>query len=383
MSVWQTHFRRELRRILRDRRILLTMLGGPFLYAFLFGGVYWQGRISEIHIVIVDQDHSALSRDLSSALLAGESVSLAFYGDSVTDFYDAAKRERAYACVVIPKNFERDTLAGRQGRIAVILDGSNILIGNMTSRAITRTIASYRVDAHARRLMASGMSRARATAASAPIRPALRILFNPASHYSFFILVGLVLIALQQVTRMGAAISLSIESEPGNRCELARIGGHPGTLLSAKLAAATVMVLPIAYVAIRLPFDLFGSPFHGNWLVAYAILTVFVLMQILVGYGISGVCGSAIFSLHILLFVSVPLFTLTGFTWPSYAMPQWAQTVSWLIPLTHVTDVFRKMALMGAGPGSLWPHLAVLLAWLPITIVWGYWGLRRQTAVRK
>jgi hypothetical protein len=41
--------------------------------------------------------------------------------------------------------------------------------------------------------------------------------------------------------------------------------------------------------------------------------------------------------------------------------------------------MFRKMALMGADLQYLWPHIAVLVAWLPVSIVWGYWGLRRQT----
>lgn len=324
-----------------------------------------------------------MSRDLARALLASENLSLAFYGASAADFHEAAKRDRAYACVVIPKDFERDLLRGRQGRVAVILDGSNILIGNMISRAIGAAIASYRAGTRARRLMASGVSRARAAAAAAPVRAVVRPLFNPASHYSFFILAGLVLVALQQVTRMGAAISLSLDSEAQNRSELARIGGRPMTVLTAKVAATAIVALPAAQVAIRLPFDLFGCPFHGNWFLASVILTGYVIMQILVGYGVSGICGSAVFSLHVLLFASVPLFTLSGFTWPSYAMPGWLQTISWFIPLTHITGVFRKMALMGAGAGSLRPHLAVLLAWAPVSVFWGYWGLKRQTAPQK
>ncbi len=382
MSAWRTHFRRELRRLLKDRRILATMLGGPFLYAFLFGGVYQKGRIGEIPIVIVDEDHTALSRDLSRALLANEALSLAFHGNSIADFHDAAKRELAYAAVVIPKGFEKDTRAGRQAKVAVVLDGGNVLIGNMVSRAIARTTATYRAAAQAKRFMSHGMPRAAAEAAALPIRPEVRVLFNPASHYSYFILVGLVLMALQQVTRIGAAISLSLDREPETRRELAAIGGGVGTFFTAKLAATATAALPIAFVAIRIPFDLFGSPFGGDWFLAYGILTLFVLMQILAGYGISGICGSATFSLHVLLFASVPLFALAGFTWPAYAMPEWLQTVSWLIPLTHITTVFRKISLMGAGPGVLWPHLAVLLAWFPITLVWGYWGVKRQTSLR-
>lgn len=383
MSIWMRLFRRELKRLLTDRRILVIMLAGPFFYAFLFGGVYWQGRVREIPIVIVDQDHSEMSRDLARALLASENLSLAFFGASAADFFEAAKLGRAYACVVIPKDFQRDLLRGRQGRVAVMLDGSNILIGNMLTRSIGATIATYRAEMRTRRIMAGGVPRARAVALAAPIQTVVRPLFNPASHYSYFILAGLVIVALQQVIRMGAAISLSLDSDPANRSELARIGAEPLTLLTAKVAATAALVLPAALVAIRLPFDLFGSPFRGNWLLAFAILTVFAIMQILIGYGVSGICRSALLSLHALLLFSVPVFMLSGFTWPSYAMPGWLKILSWLIPLTHVTDAFRKIALMGAGVKSLWPHLAVLMAWLPLSVLWGYWGLKRQTALRR
>jgi ABC-2 type transport system permease protein len=381
MSIWKRLFRRELKRLLTDRRIVVIMLAGPFFYAFLFGGVYWQGRVREIPIVIVDQDHSEMSRDLSRALLASENLSLAFFGTSTADFFEATKRGRAYACVVIPKDFQRDILRGRQGRVAVLLDGSNILIGNVLTRSISAVIAAYRTEARARRLMAGGVSRARAAASAAPIQAVVRPLFNPASHYGYFILAGLIIVALQQVVRIGAAISLSLDAGSAARAELARIGGHPMTLLTAKVAATAALMLPAAFVAIRLPFDLFGSPFRGNWLLAFAILTVFVIVQILVGYGVSGICRSALLSLHALLLFSVPAFILSGFTWPSYAMPGWLKTLSWLIPLTHVTDAFRKIALMGAGAQSLWPQLAVLIAWLPLSVLWGYWGLKRQTAL--
>jgi len=383
MSIWKRLFRRELKRLLTDRRILVIMLAGPLFYAFLFGGVYWNGRVREVPIVIVDQDHSKMSRDLAHALLASENLSLAFFGASAADFLEAAKQGRAYGCVVIPKDFERDILRGDQGRVAVILDGSNILIGNMLTRSIGAAIATYRTETRARRLMASGVSRARATAVAAPIQTVVRPLFNPASHYSYFILAGLVIVALQQVIRMGAAISLSLDSDPANRSELARIGGRPVTLLTAKVAATATLALPAAFVAIRLPFDLFGSPFRGNWLLAFAILSVFVVTQILVGYGVSGICGSALLSLQALLLFSVPVFMLSGFTWPSYAMPGWLETLSWLIPLTHITDAFRRIALMGAGVQSLWPSLAVLIAWVPVSVLWGYWGLKRQTALNQ
>lgn len=376
MRTWRRQFSRELRRIFTDKRIFVTLLGGPLLYGLLFGCIYSAGRIRHVPILIVDQDHSALSRDLTNALLASDNLSRAFHAQSPAEFNTAVRREQAYACVVIPENFQRDVVRGTGGKIAVLIDGSNVLIGNVASRTISSTIASYRTGARSHRLMMSGMARTSALNTALPIQAVVRPLFNPASHYGFFVLVGLVIVALQQVTRMGTAIALNLESEPGNAAELVRIGGKLWIILSAKTAATTVAVLPVALIALRLPFDLFGSPFRGSWLLAIALLVLFIVMQVLIGYGIAGLCRSALVSLHGLLFASVPLFLLAGFTWPAYAMPHWVQAVSWLIPLTHLLDILRKMALMGAGMSALWPHMVLLAAWLPIAVAWSYWALR-------
>jgi ABC-2 type transport system permease protein len=378
MKTWRQHFVRELRRIFTDKRIFITMLGGPLLYGLLFGGVYSAGRIRQVPILIVDQDHSALSRDLTASLLASENLSLAFDAKSPDEFPRAARRDQAYACVVIPENFQRNVMRGAEGRIMAMIDGSNVLVGNVATRTISTILSSYRVEARSRRFMSSGMAHARALKKALPIQTVIRPLFNPASHYGIFVLIGLVIVAIQQVMRMGTAVALSLETEPGHAASFLKIGGKPWVILSAKVAATIAAVLPVAWIAIRLPFDLFGSPFRGSWLLAVVLLTIFIAMQVLIGYGIAGICRSALTSFQVLLFVSIPSFLLAGFTWPTHAMPHWMQVISGLIPLTHMLDIMRKIALMGAGISILWPHILVLIVWLPITLIWGYWALRSQ-----
>jgi ABC-2 type transport system permease protein len=368
MKSWTSQFTRELRRIFTDKRIAGTMLGGPVLYALLFGSVYCAGRIRNVPIVIVDQDNSAISRDLTSALLASENLSLAFYATSPESFVKAARRDRAYACVVIPEHFQRDLLRGAGASVTVIYDGSNILIGNMASRAISGGISPYRAGARSRQLMASGMPREQALAAALPTQPVVRPLSNPASHYGFFVLIGLVAVAIQQVTRMGSAIALNLDTQ------------RDGTkrYVTARVAATAAAVIPFAILAVRLPFDLFGVPFRGSWLLGYTVMVWFIVLQILLGYAIAGVFRSALLSLHFLLFASVPLFALSGFTWPAVAMPGWLQAVSWLIPLTHLLDIMRKMALMGAGLASIWPHVALLVVWMVPAALWARWAVRER-----
>ena len=67
-KLWFILCMREWKRILGDVRILVLLLIGPFFYALVFGGVYWQGRTKSVPIVVVDQDHSELSREMTTAL---------------------------------------------------------------------------------------------------------------------------------------------------------------------------------------------------------------------------------------------------------------------------------------------------------------------------
>ena len=47
---------------------------------------------------------------------------------------------------------------------------------------------------------------------------------------------------------------------------------------------------------------------------------LFIAIQIFCGFGMAGLCKSPLLVMHILLSISVPLFVLSGFSWPVYAM---------------------------------------------------------------
>jgi len=377
MRQWLSIVLRELKTIFSDARVWLIMLLGPFFYALLFGAVYWNGRVREVPTIIIDQDHSRLSRDLASAINASDSLSVIGYGTSVSDFEQAVKRGRAYTCVYIPSNFERDLKKGHQVKVAVLVDGSNTLIGNVGFRALRTVFATYRVGVRERRLMATGIPRSVVDDNAMPVRAEVRPIFNPAYNYSTFLLMGLTCIALQQVTMLGAAISLGLESDRRKRRSLVQISRSPVKVLLGKLTAHMLITVPLALVAIRVPFSLFGTSFHGSWPLVLWVTALFVTVQVLSGFGIAGLCGTSLLSAQVLLAISVPIFILSGFTWPAMAMPTWLQKVGLSLPITHFADMVRKVSLMGASADMVRRQITAIAVWLPISVIWAYWGVRR------
>lgn len=368
---------RETRRILSDQRIFILLICGPFAYAFIFGGVYWNGRTTSVPIVIVDQDHSRLSRELVTALRASDSLKIVAFANSPGDLLPMVRREEAYACVMFPLNFERDVLAGRSPKLAVLLDASNVLISGVAYRAVYEVAGTYQVGLDRKVLEAAGIPSGTVPTIARPIVLTSRQLFNPTSNYSYFLLIGLVCAASQSVIRMITGMSIGLDNCAALRASVQ--GEMPSLpwLFATKVAGTCFLALPVVYGAVTSVLAVFGMPHRGSLLLIYATLTAYVLIHVCMGYGYYGVCKSHILSTHLHLFMAVVLFFLSGFTWPYYAMPRPVQLLAHCIPIFHMNCIMRKVNLIGAPAAWVFPHILALAIWLVVACAWGYKAFKK------
>jgi ABC-2 type transport system permease protein len=166
-------------------------------------------------IMVVDQDHSSVSRTLIRSIRATDSLSVKTETQNISDFFPAVQRGDIWGCVVIPRDFETDIDSGRQAKVLVFVDGGNVLNGNVIIKVMRTILATFRVKARATRLGAGGIPSELALADAMPIQAEARPIFNPTYNYATFMLIGLACIALQQCTLMGAAAGLwSVKIEP-------------------------------------------------------------------------------------------------------------------------------------------------------------------------
>jgi ABC-2 type transport system permease protein len=363
---------RETKRILSDQRIFVLLLGGPFAYAFIFGGVYWNGRTTNVPIVIVDQDHSRLSRELITALRSSDSLSIVGFANSPSELLTMVRREEAYACVMFPANFERDVLAGRSPRVAIMLDGSNTLIGGTALNAVRTIVGTYQVGVDRRVLEATGIPNGNVPTITRPIVMTGRQLFNPTSNYSYFLLIGLVCAASQSVLRMITGMSIGLDSYAALRRSVEADLPSTPWLFATKVAGTCCLAIPVVFGAATAVLTLFGMPHRGSLLLIFSALAVYVVIHVCMGYGYYGMCRSYILSTHLHLFMAVVLFFLSGFTWPYYAMPRAVQALAHFIPIFHMNCIMRKVNLVGATASWVLPHLLALAIWLVAAWAWGY-----------
>ncbi|MGE5616147.1 MAG: ABC transporter permease, partial [Bacillota bacterium] len=99
-------------------------------------------------------------------------------------------------------------------------------------------------------------------------------------------------------------------------------------------------------------------------LLLLAMIGVFIIANLGVGFTFSTVARNQLQAVQMTFFFFLPSMLLSGFMFPFRGMPQWAQGVGEIFPLTHFLRVVRGVLLKGNGPAEIaanvWP-LGVIL----------------------
>ena len=91
-----------------------------------------------------------------------------------------------------------------------------------------------------------------------------------------------------------------------------------------------------------------------------------MVANLAVGFTFSTLARNQLQAMQMTFFFFLPSMLLSGFMFPFRGMPQWAQWLGEVLPLTHFLRIVRGILLKGNGPAQiapeLWPMLAFVLA---------------------
>ena len=100
------------------------------------------------------------------------------------------------------------------------------------------------------------------------------------------------------------------------------------------------------------------------------ILTILLtLASICIGMLFSIAIPSQLKATEFLMVISTPAYILSGFTWPTLAIPDTITNIAQFIPVTQYLSGFRKVAFYGGGLSSIKPEISILLSIILITFL--------------
>ena len=102
---------------------------------------------------------------------------------------------------------------------------------------------------------------------------------------------------------------------------------------------------------------LFAVPIAGSLALLSMVVVVFIAANLAVGFTFSTLAKSQMQAMQMTFFFFLPSLLLSGFMFPFRGMPEWAQWLGEVLPLTHFLRIVRGILLKGNDLAEILPNL--------------------------
>jgi ABC-2 type transport system permease protein len=184
--------------------------------------------------------------------------------------------------------------------------------------------------------------------------------YNPENITSYNIVPGLIATILTMTLVMMTALAVTRETERGTMEMLLSTPVRPLEVMIGKLSPYVVVGVIQATIILVLARLLFGVPLEGGWGALIVGMFLFIVGNLALGFLISTVSRNQLQAMQMGMFYFLPSILLSGFLFPFRGMPQWAQWIGTLLPITHMLRVVRGSVLKGVGVADQLPNLGAL-----------------------
>lgn len=353
-------FQREWRYMLKNKRLLLILIGIPILYITLFGTLYSEHIVNHISLGVLDMDKTALSRTVIQAFSDSDRFDYTTELTSQKDMENAMREGKIFAAIVIPPDFEKDIKRGIGSQVMVVANGANMIIGNAVTLSASEIVQTLSAGMLIKKMEATGLSESAASALIQPISYRLRLWYNPTFNYNNFLLLGLMTTVIQQVALLYIAVSIIREKEQDTLGELKENSKSPFVIAAGKMLPYFIVNFLTLNILLLEGIYVFKIPLYGNYMYILLLTAAFLICILSLGILLSSICRTELEATQISMLVAVPSFLFSGYTWPIMAMPLVAKIVARLLPLTYYSDNVRKIFLMDVEFKTILPDLMVL-----------------------
>jgi ABC-2 type transport system permease protein len=356
---------KELWSLWRDRTMLVLIV-----YVFTVG-VYTAATalpdtLHNAPIAIVDEDRSPVSQRIASALYPPQFMAPQWIDWSQMD--PAMDAGRFTFVLVIPRNFQRDMLAGRAPAIQLNVDATRMSQAFVGSGYLNQIVLAE---------IAEFARRYRDTA-TPPVDLALRVRFNPALEPSWF---GSLIEVINHITMLSIILTgaaLIREREHGTVEHLLVMPVTPAEIMLAKIGSMSAVVLVAAWLSIT--FVVRGAlqvPVAGSTGLFFGGAALCLFATTSMGMYIATLARNMPQFGMLMMLIVMPLEMLSGGSTPRESMPELVQNLMLAAPTTHFVQLGQAILFRGAGLEVVWPQFAWLAMIGAVLFALSLWRFRK------
>jgi len=347
-QAWQrlvAMFVKEFIQLRRDRPTLGMIVGIPLIQLLLFGYAI-NTDPKHLPTAVLVSDDSAIARAMVGALRATDYFDIKYIATGEADADRLILSNRAQFVIQIPPDFSRRLVRGERPSLLIVADATD---PTATGGAVAAALgaASQALDRELTGPLASLAQNA------PPFELQIQRRYNPAGETRRNIVPGLIGTILTMTMLIYTALSVTREIERGTMEALLAMPVKPVEIMLGKITPYVLVGgVQMATILIVASF-LFHVPIVGSLFVLVPLTLLFIVANLSMGYTLSTIAANQLQAIQMTFFFFLPSMLLSGFLFPFYGMPVWAQYIGEALPLTHYLRIVRSVMLKGSGFADL------------------------------
>ena len=348
------------------------------LFIFLYlGSIYEEGAVQVVPVAVMDHDKSPLSQEVIDNIQASPKIDIIMLFSSEDKLEDIfVSYPEVKGVYYIPENFSKNIIQGKQQKLLVYTNSSNIIYGNLLYKEAATFINTLSAKITLSALTIKGIPYEKAIKMVMPVKTQTRALFNPHYNYLYYLVPGLTTVLLQMIVFFLATRSINSEFKSNSFEELWDLSeGSILKIIAAKLLTYTVIGMMIAMLIFAFIHPFLGIPSGANTLSFMWIILIFVVTNAALGLMISILFKDQAIAMDVAFVYNSPAFVFSGFTFPIIAMPAFNSWYANLIPYTHFLKAYIKGIEMSSPFDFLIPQVIALLLFTLFAYIVSVFGL--------
>lgn len=344
---------KEVRHILRDPKSLMIAIAMPLFMTLLYGYAV-NLDTKNIKLAVLDEDNTAMSRELVSSFFETGYFVLPRAEPDATDLEAVLRSDDAHAVLVLRPGLSTALRTAMPYEVGLIVDGAD------ANRAAAATnYANVVLFEFLRHQLPMG--------SGARVGISREVLYNPDLRSPDFFVPGLIAVILMMISALLTSITIAREKEAGTMEQLLTAPVSPGQIIAGKVIPYIGLAFIDGLLVIAFGVVYFQVPFQGSLLLLVLFGVVYIVAALSIGLFISTLVNTQLVAMLAAMVATVlPSVMLSGFIFEIKNMPLVLQYLSTIIPARHFIVIIRGIMLKGAGVDILWKEAVALIV---ITLV--------------
>jgi ABC-2 type transport system permease protein len=347
---------KEFVQMRRDRLTFAMMVGIPIMQLILFGYAI-NTDPKALPTAVLAADNSVYARSFVRAMENSGYFRVVSQIRTEREAEELLATGAVQFVVTIPENFARKLERGERPAVLVEADAADPAA---TSNALT-ALLWLNQTALARDLAGSLQYLQNAPP---PFEVRVHRRYNPEGISQYNIVPGLMGTILTMTMVIMTGLAMTREQERGTMENLLATPVRPLEVMIGKIVPYIIVGYIQVSIILAVARLLFTVPMVGSVVLLSLVLIVFIAANLAIGFTFSTIAKNQLQAMQMGFFFFLPSILLSGFMFPFRGMPEWAQWIGEVFPLTHFLRVVRGILLKGNDLAAILPNVWPIAAFL-------------------